>query len=141
MDNTGSMSSYLNEGKKWILRIIKEFEEKYKKTECLEFAYVGYRDHDGEGAEWDTKYPIKSSDFSNGTNCKNFMEGITCGGGGDTPEALVDAFIATNKLNWKAKSIKFMFHIADAPPHGSKYTSGIGDSFPGGCPCGNDMLP
>lgn len=67
------------------------------------------------------------------------MEGLSCGGGGDTPEALVDAFMAVNKLSWDESSIKFVFHIADAPPHGTQYTKGFNDSFPGGCPCGITM--
>ena len=32
--------------------------------------------------------------------------------------------------------MRYLFHIADAPPHGREYTSGTGDGFPDGCPCG-----
>lgn len=32
--------------------------------------------------------------------------------------------------------MRYIFHIADAPPHGTIYTGGSGDGFPSGCPCG-----
>lgn len=35
--------------------------------------------------------------------------------------------------------MKFVFHIADAPPHGMKYHIGSGDIFPLGCPCKIDL--
>lgn len=31
--------------------------------------------------------------------------------------------------------MRFLFHIADAPPHGTRYTGGVGDGFSSGCPC------
>jgi hypothetical protein len=60
-------------------------------------------------------------------------------GGGDECEAVNDAFKATNELKWSKNSMKFVFHIADAPPHGMKYHIGSGDIFPLGCPCKIDL--
>jgi hypothetical protein len=43
------------------------------------------------------------------------------------------------KLKWSSSksSLKYVFHIFDAPPHGLKYnTEGYDDSYPNGCPCG-----
>ena len=31
--------------------------------------------------------------------------------------------------------MKYIFHIADAPPHGREYAAGHRDGFPDGCPC------
>ena len=31
-------------------------------------------------------------------------------------------------------SLRFLFHIADAPPHGKEYFEGK-DDYPDGCPC------
>jgi hypothetical protein len=39
-------------------------------------------------------------------------------------------------MTWMSDSLKYIIHIADAPPHGSIYTDGNGDGFPSGCPCG-----
>lgn len=44
-------------------------------------------------------------------------------------------------LKWIKSSLKFIFHIADCPPHGKKYSNGFGDSFPSGCPCGRTFEP
>ena len=38
---------------------------------------------------------------------------------------------------WRdATTLKYIVHIADAPPHGTLYTGGSGDHWPAGCPCG-----
>ena len=37
---------------------------------------------------------------------------------------------------WRLKSKKFLFLIADAPPHGVPKFHNYEDSYPGGCPCG-----
>jgi len=42
------------------------------------------------------------------------------------------------KLPWRKDSAKYVFHIADAPPHGRQYVSG-GDTYPDGCPCGKTI--
>ena len=40
-------------------------------------------------------------------------------------------------MTWRKDSLRYIFHIADAPPHGKEYTGSTGgDGFPGGCPCG-----
>ena len=43
---------------------------------------------------------------------------------------------ATNSLWRDSTSLKYIVHIADAPPHGTQYASGSGDHWPAGCPCG-----
>ena len=54
-------------------------------------------------------------------------------GGGDA-EAVIDGFKAVSELKWKDKTMKFLFHIGDKPPHGKKFTEGTSDSYPNGCP-------
>jgi len=44
-----------------------------------------------------------------------------------------------NNVGWRDKSLRYIFHIADAPPHGKRYTGGTGDGFPSGCPCGIEI--
>lgn len=41
------------------------------------------------------------------------------------------------ELEWSeaSNSVKYVFHLFDAPPHGREYHDG-GDFFPDGCPCG-----
>ena len=43
---------------------------------------------------------------------------------------------SVTKITWRKHSSKFLFHIADAPPHGKDYeVKGLLDNFPDGCPC------
>lgn len=55
--------------------------------------------------------------------------------GYDYSEAVVDGFKGVTELEWKKDALKFVFHIADAPPHGSQFSPFEADSFPLGCPC------
>ena len=55
--------------------------------------------------------------------------------GYDYSEAVVDGFEGVTKLEWKKDALKFVFHIADAPPHGIQFNSPYSDCFPFGCPC------
>lgn len=57
-------------------------------------------------------------------------------GGGDPSEAVLDGMNKVADLKWMEgnKSLKYVFHLFDAPPHGAKYREG-GDFFPEGCPC------
>ena len=48
-------------------------------------------------------------------------------------------FESIHKAGWRDKSLRYIFHIADAPPHGKRYTGGSGDGFPAGCPCGIEI--
>ena len=53
----------------------------------------------------------------------NFITEIRSGGGGDTPEAVIDGlYEAGQNMNWtknaQSSSIKIVIHIGDAPPHG-----------------------
>ena len=45
----------------------------------------------------------------------------------------------TNTLWRDASALKYIVHIADAPPHGNLYTNGSDDHWPGGCPCGHTI--
>jgi len=60
---------------------------------------------------------------------------VTTKSGEDFPEAVLDGLnVAVSEIGWRPLSQKFIFHIADAPPHGKLYTDKH-DDFPGGCPC------
>ena len=65
-----------------------------------------------------------------------FIDRLSADGGGDGPEAVLDGlYDSINKMSWNVNSLKYIFHIADAPPHGSEYSHSR-DGFPEGCPCG-----
>ena len=133
VDTTGSMQSYILKTKEAIKRVVDEFNKKISDDDDkkdFKFSFVGYRDHPPQ----DYTYVTKEKDFTTSTECINFINTISAGGGGDTPEAVLDGLNHMMKLSWREKSSKYLFHIADAPPHGKRYISS-GDGFPEGCPC------
>ena len=49
---------------------------------------------------------------------------LKCAGGHDEPEAVLDGLnVAVNDVNWREESVKFIYHILDAPCHGKKYNN------------------
>jgi len=56
----------------------------------------------------------------------NHIENQSACGGGDYPEAALDGLLAAAKqINWRdsksTPSLRYIFHIADAPPHGEEF--------------------
>ena len=47
---------------------------------------------------------------------------------------------ASTDLNWRQSSHRYVFLIADAPPHGSEYhPDTCRDNYPDGCPCNIEL--
>jgi hypothetical protein len=68
---------------------------------------------------------------------KKTIDGLKAEGGGDVPEAVFAAIVATcNKLSWRQHSRRMAVLVGDAPPHG---VGCPGDSFSRGCPSGETM--
>jgi hypothetical protein len=134
VDATGSMSSYIQKTKDTIKMYVEEISKKVSDAD-IRFAFVGYRDHKASG-NW--KEVIKTCDFTNGEKLTEFIvKEINADGGGDEPEAVIDAIHEVNNqdhIHWKDDSVKYIVHVLDAPPHGKIFTTG-GDDFPEGCPC------
>ncbi|CAF1018029.1 unnamed protein product [Adineta ricciae] len=130
-DATGSMSSYIIESKKTVHRIIGAT----KVIKDVKFRFVAYRDHPPQ----DTSFVTNSNpeNLSDSTAIMKYVDSIQATGGGDGPEAVLDGLNdAVMNTRWRDSSaLKYIVHIADAPPHGILYTSG-GDHWPAGCPCG-----
>lgn len=66
---------------------------------------------------------------------KKSVDQMSASGGGDFPEAVTDGLFELSRLNWRENSRKVAVLIGDAPPHG---VGSNGDSFPSGCPCGEN---
>eukprot|EP01038_Epipyxis_sp_PR26KG_P005143 gene5143-7163_t len=125
VDTTGSMSSYIQAVKSQIVSIVEEV----KKTSCeIEgLAFVGYKDF----SEGPNHFEIFN--FSKHTNeFKEYVGKIVAGGGGDFPEDVNGGIWKALELSWPSKSAsRIIFHIADAPPHGSNFHN-KSDNFPSG---------
>jgi hypothetical protein len=129
-DTTGSMGGYIEKSKTTIKKIVQTAKESKR---SVKFGFVAYRDHPPQ----DTSYVTRLNDLTDDCSLLSFLGTVTADGGGDGPESVLDGLNdSINKMSWRPESLRYIFHIADAPPHGREYTGGVGDGFPSGCPCG-----
>jgi von Willebrand factor type A domain len=127
VDTTGSMSTYIDAVKDQILAIVSQMVR-----EGCEFggvAFVGYKD-------WcDGANHFEILEFTKDVNAfKAFVAGVRAGGGGDFPEDVLGGLDKAINITWPERSgARIIFHLADAPPHGTPlYHSHHSDDFPNG---------
>jgi len=133
-DTTGSMGSYIESSKETVKKIVNT-AVKLSKPGCkisVGFGFVAYRDHPPE----DKTYVTNVQNLTSQTNILQFVATLKADGGGDGAEAVLDGiFDSIHKISWRKNSLRYIFHIADAPAQGLQYSGGISDNFPKGCPC------
>lgn len=115
VDATGSMGDEISYLQSELLDVLKKIEGKLKNT-TVRYGSVFYRDNGDE-------YVTRKFDFSDkAEDLVGFIKKQNAGGGGDTPEAVVEALsVSVDELKWSNEnSTKIMFLILDAPPHHSE---------------------
>ena len=115
VDATGSMGDEISYLQSELLDVLKKVESRLKNTD-IRYGSVFYRDQGDE-------YVTRKFDFSDkAEDMVNFIKKQKAGGGGDTPEAVVEAMqVSVDELKWSNEnSTKIMFLILDAPPHQSE---------------------
>eukprot|EP00456_Euglypha_rotunda_P085813 TRINITY_DN8672_c0_g1_i3.p1 TRINITY_DN8672_c0_g1~~TRINITY_DN8672_c0_g1_i3.p1 ORF type:complete len:296 (-),score=55.37 TRINITY_DN8672_c0_g1_i3:11-802(-) len=125
------MGSEIDSVKKNVLEIIKTIDAL---PQCLNLRYglIGYEDH-CDPKVLHLRVPL-TTDISLMTAGVSQMRAA---GGGDYPEAVADGLHQLVRMDWRRDAIKTAVLVADAPPHGVQVS---GDSYPDGCPCGEDWL-
>ena len=78
---------------------------------------------------------MDSIDFSSHDRAVSFINSLSANGGGDYPEAMLDGLNDGADKTWRPETKKFMFLLADSPPHGKPKFHDKKDSYPEGCPC------
>eukprot|EP01017_Pseudomicrothorax_dubius_P047517 TRINITY_DN8551_c0_g1_i1.p1 TRINITY_DN8551_c0_g1~~TRINITY_DN8551_c0_g1_i1.p1 ORF type:complete len:275 (-),score=58.63 TRINITY_DN8551_c0_g1_i1:56-838(-) len=131
IDATSSMGPFIMQCKEAIEVLSKKIEESERKGR---FGIVAYRDH----CDADYTFLTKVCDLTTVQNAEEFLGGLSASGGGDFPEAVFDGLVdVIEKISWKSKenkgSSQIVFHICDAPPHGSVF--GARGLYDDGCPC------
>ncbi|UWX61182.1 TonB-dependent receptor plug domain-containing protein [Chryseobacterium oranimense] len=114
VDATGSMGDEISYLQSELLDVLRKVESNLKNT-TVRYGSVFYRDQGDE-------YVTRKFDFSDkAEDLVSFIKKQTAGGGGDTPEAVVEAMqVSIDDLKWSSEnSAKIMFLILDAPPHHS----------------------
>ncbi|MDD5672834.1 MAG: CsgG/HfaB family protein [Chitinivibrionales bacterium] len=111
MDATGSMGDEI----KQLQDVVFSIHERLRAlpgAPDLEFSVTAYRDRGDD-------FLVRGHAFTaNIDTFQNYLNGVAAGGGGDNPED-VEAGLAyaLDTLRWKSDPLKFIFLIADAPPH------------------------
>ncbi|WP_051891256.1 TonB-dependent receptor plug domain-containing protein [Chryseobacterium sp. JM1] len=115
VDATGSMGDEISYLQSELLDVLKKVERNLKNT-TVRYGSVFYRDQGDD-------YVTRKFDFSDkAEELVSFIKKQNAGGGGDTPEAVVEAMqVSIDELKWSNEnSAKIMFLILDAPPHHSE---------------------
>ena len=142
LDTTGSMNCFLKGIKKLMRKIIWDMEKCLSKYLLVEFdilkvGIVSYKDHEDENKTYLTNIDIDLT--GNLKDVNNIIMSLTCGGGKDEPECVFDGLkTVLNDINWRDESIKFIYHILDAPCHGKQYNNIEGDKLEN-CPNNIDI--
>lgn len=108
IDATGSMDGEIESAKRRVADMIALIE-----SADIEFrlGVVAFRD-DGE------QFLVKSEPLSrNRYKAVGFIDDLRAGGGGDTPEAILDGLKAAARMRWSRKAERVIVLVGDAPPH------------------------
>jgi hypothetical protein len=129
LDSTGSMRRYIDATKDCILQVVNHMELTNPSLKL----WVGlccYRDHcDGDNRLQFFEFSDSYSKF------KSYLSKVKATGGGDGPEDVLGGLdAAVDKMKWNHRT-RIIFHMGDAPPHGTRFTS-LHDSYPEGDPHG-----
>lgn len=118
VDCTGSMQSYISAAKDGIRKIMEGIQEGARADGTLEFAFVGYRDFNDKAVD-------KLLFVSDPSIFQNHLNDVRADGGGDQCEDVLGGLIDVDALNWASNvGNKLIFHIADAPCHGTFFAKG-----------------
>lgn len=131
LDCTGSMEPWIHESKTKIQDIITQNRRKHPNAH-FEIALVAYRDYDD-------MVRMRVIDFACPTQIVRALDPIHAEGGDDEAEDIAGALDRTCGLTWGPSDVRLVFHIADAPAHGSSFhTPRVSDRFPEGDPEGKE---
>lgn len=117
MDCTGSMQSCIDEVKSKIHDVASKFAKLYSDGN-IHYAFLGYRDF------CDSEQFLLFNFTADVTEFSSYVGEVRADGGGDEAEDVVGALNKAKDMNWDVAgpgSSRVLIHIADAPPHGSKY--------------------
>lgn len=133
VDTTASMNCYLKGIKRVMRKIIWDIEKClsqfiFDEIDVLKVGLVTYKDHNDEDKLYLTNIDIYLTE--NLKEVINKIKELKCSGGRDEPEAVLDGInVAVNNVNWREESVKFIYHILDAPCHGKKYNNIENDKY------------
>jgi hypothetical protein len=112
LDSTGSMGGEIRKIQQTISDISYQIST-LPNSPKVRYGVVTYRDRGDSYVTRKFGFTENLGQFS------DFLNSISAGGGGDTPESLNEALhVAINDMNWNGgDAVRLTFLVADAPPH------------------------
>jgi hypothetical protein len=111
LDTTGSMGDEIKQLQDTIYSIYSRLIQHFNQLH-IRFGLILYRDQKDE-------YVVKQFSFTDQIDMfQEYVDGIECSGGGDTPEDLQSALQeALSQTEWNKNALKIVLLMADAQPH------------------------
>jgi Mg-chelatase subunit ChlD len=112
LDTTSSMEPSIGQVQNNLVQFLEQLQAK-QKGNTYRVALLEYRDKN------DRFLNRINTDFTSNLNqVQKAVKGLNTDGGGDAPEAVLDALLAAkNKLSWQPNAKRIVVLIGDAPPH------------------------
>ncbi len=113
IDSTGSMGDEISYLKSELTGVIERIAR--ERQTAIRLCTEVYRDEDDD-------YVVKSCEFTFNIDAQtDFLDKQFASGGGDYPEAVVEALeAAVHEQKWDSSAAQLMFLVLDAPPHYTK---------------------
>lgn len=136
LDTTGSMGDEIDRLRTSLDDIAKQIDALPQKPD-VRYGLTIYKDHGDD-------YVSRTGDFTDLATFRAELAKVTAGGGGDTPEALDEAFHgAVNGPAWDSdRAVQIIFLVADASPHlGDQDTPSYADDVQVAAAKGIEVVP
>ncbi|KAJ7252342.1 hypothetical protein B0H12DRAFT_1117881 [Mycena haematopus] len=122
-DATGSQQPYIEAARNLVRQNVAAFKRdadqmraKGVKVGDPQYRVIAFRDHREQGDAW---FLHDSNPFTNKPEVlEKQLAALEASGGGDGPEAQLDALDAARRSSWRVNSKKVVLLITDSPPHG-----------------------
>ncbi|KIM38811.1 hypothetical protein M413DRAFT_447521 [Hebeloma cylindrosporum] len=116
-DATGSQQPYIDDARKYVLGNIPAIQRKARlQGGEARFRVIAFRDHREQGDLWTIH---DSNPFTNdAVEVKKQLNALEASGGGDGPEAQLDALDAVLRSSWRTDAKRTVILVTDSPPHG-----------------------
>jgi hypothetical protein len=115
IDATASMSPYVESAKRQARVIMETVRQEHPDSTFL-FGAVFYRDF-RDSPQYEV-FPFQE-------DITDSIRNVQTHGGGDIPEDVAGGYQKVLQMDWSHATTKFVFHIADAPPHGEMWHDSI----------------
>jgi hypothetical protein len=131
-DATGSLQPYIDDARQFVNNRIRDIQNKaIMNGGDARYRVIAFRDHREEGDLW-TVHDLNpfTKDFA---VLKRQLDALVTSGGGDGPEAQIDALDAALRSSWRRDAKRIVILITDSPPHGIREPGDVVPaSHPGG---------